>query len=231
LGEDDCLGEDGAIATDTFFITIDSETDCPVAVSIKAGNCTKNDLLDLDDSTDEIPSSVNICGFTIELINTVGDNYSFTVTSDGTQEAALSHITFDFCDCGVIVQDPTEGCYPVDREETVCPGSVVGEWEVYLYTGTTLHERFIVITSQEDGEIEGVFGVGYDPEGAPTGDITGEVDCFNIYMFYDREDYVDTGYTAELWGTIESDGNAMSGIWTDNKSYPTPQNWSAVRLP
>lgn len=97
----------------------------------------------------------------------------------------------------------------------------VGDWKMDLFVGTTLHTRFIVINSHVNGEIDGFFGVGYDPTGNPTGTITGTIDGRSIYMFYDRTDIV-TDYTAEFWGTIATDGNSMSGTWTSG-------TWTMVR--
>jgi len=108
-----------------------------------------------------------------------------------------------------------------------CP-DVVGDWEMDLYIGATLYERFVVITSQVDGDIEGFMGLGYDPQGEATGNITGDVDCFDIYMLYDRVGYVETGYTAEFWGSIAADGDSMSGTWSDYAR--DGESWYMTRL-
>jgi hypothetical protein len=106
---------------------------------------------------------------------------------------------------------------------------MVGDWKMDLYVGSTLHERFVVIATHKDGDIAGFFGVGYDPEGAPTGSITGWVDGQTVYMFYDRTGYVDTGYTAEFWGNIANDGNSMGGNWADYDRGDISQTWTMVR--
>ena len=57
------------------------------------------------------------------------------------------------------------------------------------------------------------FGVGYDPGGNPTGEITGTVDGQSISMLYNREDY-GSDYTIKFEGMIY-DCNSMSGTWRD----------------
>ena len=106
---------------------------------------------------------------------------------------------------------------------------LVGDWLMDLYTSeVTFVDRFVVIETFEDGDITGFFGVGYNPEGAATGNITGTVDGQLISMDYDRVGYVTTGYEAYFEGTIE-DCDFISGIWYDNKSYPTDHNWEMYR--
>jgi hypothetical protein len=103
----------------------------------------------------------------------------------------------------------------------------VGDWKMDLYVGTTLHQRFITIDTHIDGDIEGFLGIGYDPEGAPTGNITGYIAGQVIYMLYDRVGFDDPTYTAVFWGTIANDGNSMSGTWSDYARTDEP--WDMVR--
>jgi hypothetical protein len=105
----------------------------------------------------------------------------------------------------------------------------VGDWQMDLTAGSNIVPRFVIIESHVEGEIEGFFGVGYDPEGDPTGTISGTIVGQVIEMTYDRTGYADTGYMAWFEGTIANDGNSMSGTWLDNNMYTTPQNWSMVR--
>jgi len=91
---------------------------------------------------------------------------------------------------------------------------LVGDWKMDLYTSeVTFVDRFVVIETFEDGGITGFFGIGYDPEGAPTGEIIGTVDGQLISMHYERTDII-TDYTADFEGTIE-DCDFISGTWTD----------------
>lgn len=112
-----------------------------------------------------------------------------------------------------------------ELDKSECRPCLVGEWEMDLYMGGVLYDRFVVIASQSDGEITGVMGI---PGQGPTGNVSGDVDCLNIYMLYDREGYATTGYTAEFWGTLAMDGNSASGTWADyhtgDPAY-APQTW------
>jgi hypothetical protein len=105
----------------------------------------------------------------------------------------------------------------------------VGDWKLDLYIGSTLYERFIIISTHVEGEIDGFFGVGYDPDGTITGTISGTITGQSIYMFYDRDGYSTDGYTAELEGTIANDGNSMSGTWTDRDRGDVTQTWNMER--
>ena len=68
----------------------------------------------------------------------------------------------------------------------------------------------------------------YDPEGDPTGVITGTVDCLgNINMHYQRPPGYN--YYADFQGTIAPDGNSISGTWTDSGSY-ADEDWVMRRL-
>ena len=107
--------------------------------------------------------------------------------------------------------------------------SLEGTWELDLYAGGTLHERWIIIDSHEDDEIDGFLGVGYDPNGA-TGVITGGLTAvldepYLIEMEYDRTGYGDDGYLLWFDGTIASDddGDTFSGSWHDNRSNTDPE--------
>ena len=102
---------------------------------------------------------------------------------------------------------------------------MVGDWKMDLYVGATLHQRFVVIATHEDGDITGLFGIGYDPDGIATGTITGTVEGQTLYMFYDRKPIA---YTAEFNGTISVDGNSASGTWSDSGTIVN-QNWNMVR--
>lgn len=102
----------------------------------------------------------------------------------------------------------------------------VDEWKMDLYVGASLYARFIVIETQDDGTINGFFGVGYDPDGSPTGTITGTIDGNSIHMYYERP--LAYNYSANFYGTIALDGNSMSGTWTDSGSIVN-QPWSMIR--
>lgn len=104
---------------------------------------------------------------------------------------------------------------------------MVGSWKLDLYVGSNLNQRFIVINTHEEGELTGFFGVGYDPEGNQTGEITGTIEGRDINMFYDREGYSTDGYTAEFEGVIAKDGNSMSGTWSDYARTDEP--WDMFR--
>jgi hypothetical protein len=99
----------------------------------------------------------------------------------------------------------------------------VDDWKMDLYVGTTLNPRFIKITSHVDGDVVGFFGVGYDPDGVTTGDIVGTIEGQTINMHYSRT----SGYTADFEGTINADGNSMSGLWSDYARTNEP--WSMIR--
>jgi hypothetical protein len=103
----------------------------------------------------------------------------------------------------------------------------VGDWQLDLHVGSTRHERFIIIDTHTDGEIDGFFGVGYDPSGTPTGTITGTIDGRDIQMHYERTD-IATDYEAWFYGTISADSNSVSGTWSDSGST-TDQPWTMTR--
>ena len=106
--EDACLGEDGVVETDTFVVTVDS--DCPIEVAVKAGKCKDDGAID-----PLAPVALNLCGFTIELVDITIGTYTFAVTSDDDNEtAALSNITFCFCDDSIVTAPP-EGPYELER--------------------------------------------------------------------------------------------------------------------
>jgi hypothetical protein len=108
---DACLGEDGVEEADEFFVTLDSECD-EVDVSIKAGKCKEDATLVWD--PDEGLWVGYACGFTIAGFPD-GDAWDLVVVSDTDNEtAALSDVTFCFCD-DVTVVDPPEGPYAVLR--------------------------------------------------------------------------------------------------------------------
>jgi len=113
--------------------------------------------------------------------------------------------------------------YTVVKE--CCDFNAVGDWAMNLYIGTALNERFIIIISHDvEGDINGLFGVGYDTTGAPTGTITGEIDGCSIDMHYENYDGI---YTADFEGTIAADGNSMSGTWSDYARIDEP--WTMTR--
>ena len=101
----------------------------------------------------------------------------------------------------------------------------VGDWKMDLFVGTTLNQRFIIISTHVNGVIDGFFGVGYNPAGVPTGTIVGTIDGQDIYMYYERPPAYN--YTAEFWGTIDTNGNSMSGTWTP--STGASGTWTMVR--
>jgi hypothetical protein len=107
--------------------------------------------------------------------------------------------------------------------------SAVGNWRMEVMAGTDVHPRFVIISNHSNGEIDGFFGIGYDPGGEVTGTITGTISGNMISMSYDRTGYADPDYRAWFDGTIAEDGNSMTGTWTDNRSYPSPQQWSMAR--
>ena len=100
--------------------------------------------------------------------------------------------------------------------EGIVTYDLVGEWKLDCFIGNTLHKRFIIINTYVGGEITGFCGVGYDPEGNPTGGITGTVVGQSISMLYDRTGYVSNNpaYTAQFEGIIE-DCDYISGTWSD----------------
>lgn len=106
----------------------------------------------------------------------------------------------------------------------------VGNWEMDLYVDNNLNERFVVIDSHVEGEdgVLGFFGEGYDPEGLNWGTITGTIDGRDIYILYERTD-IQTDYTAEFYGTVATDGDSMSGTWTDYDRGGVSQTWSMAR--
>jgi hypothetical protein len=114
--------------------------------------------------------------------------------------------------------------YTVVKE--CCDFNAVDNWELDMYIGLTPYARFIIITNQVDGDINGLFGLGYDITGAPTGIITGTIDGCSINMLYERTDIV-TDYTADFEGTIAADGNSMSGTWSDYARNDEP--WTMTR--
>lgn len=105
----------------------------------------------------------------------------------------------------------------------------VGNWKMDLTAGADVFPRFVIISTHTDGEIAGFIGGGYDPDGAVTGTITGTISGKVVAMNYDRTGYDDPDYKAWFEGTIAHDGNSMSGTWTDNRSYASPQQWSMAR--
>ena len=117
---------------------------------------------------------------------------------------------------GIIDVLGNEVIVPVDGVEIegIVTYDLVGDWMMDLYVGDTLNPRFIIIETFVSGEVTGFFGVGYDSEGSITGEITGTVVGQSINMLYDREGYVNTGYTAQFEGTIE-DCDYISGTWSD----------------
>ena len=107
--------------------------------------------------------------------------------------------------------------------------SLEGTWELDLYAGGTLHERWIIIEDHEDDEIDGLFGTTYDPNGA-TGTISGGLTAVldSPYLFemeYDRTGFGDDDYRAWFDGTIASDddGDTLSGSWSDNRNHTDPE--------
>jgi hypothetical protein len=122
-GEDDCLGEDGAVETDIFCVANISD-ECQVIIKLKAGRFhykASDKIID-----EGIGDSVWMYGFTVtleDIIYNIDETYTyvFSVTSDDTEggrdgTSALSNITFDFCQCAEVVW-PDEGVYPVERIE------------------------------------------------------------------------------------------------------------------
>lgn len=105
----------------------------------------------------------------------------------------------------------------------------VGNWKMDMTAGTDVFPRFVIISTHTDGEIDGFIGVGYDPGGEVTGTMTGTISGKVVAMNYDRTGYDDPDYRAWFEGTIADDGNSMSGTWTDNRSYTSPQQWSMAR--
>jgi hypothetical protein len=100
--EEACLGEDGAVETDTFVVTATGTIAADITVTVKAGRGKDSQLFDTIPNTG---GTVTIHGFTIEL-TVDGDEYTFTVTSDGEDAtAALSYIEFCF-GSGATVDDP-----------------------------------------------------------------------------------------------------------------------------
>jgi hypothetical protein len=113
---------------------------------------------------------------------------------------------------------------------TAIPYDAVGNWKMDLTTDTEVFPRFVIISTHTDDEIEGFIGLGHDPGGQVTGTMTGTISGNAVTMDYDRTGYDDPDYRAWFEGTIADDGNSMSGTWTDNRSYPSPQQWSMERL-
>ena len=116
--------------------------------------------------------------------------------------------------------------------EGIVTYDLVGEWKLDCFIGNTLHKRFIIINTYVGGEITGFCGVGYDPEGNPTGGITGTVVGQSISMLYDREGYVThdpdhPAYTAQFEGIID-DCDYISGTWSDYARDGEP--WEMYRL-
>lgn len=116
--------------------------------------------------------------------------------------------------------------------EGIVTYDLVGEWKLDCFIGNTLYKRFIIINTYVSGEITGFLGVGYDPEGNPTGEITGTVVGQSISMLYDREGYVThdpdhPAYTAQFEGIID-DCDYISGTWSDYARDGEP--WEMYRL-
>lgn len=114
--------------------------------------------------------------------------------------------------------------------EGIVTYDLVGGWKMDMYTSdTSFVDRFVLIDTYIDGNIEGFFGVGYDSNGSATGEITGTVAGQSISFTYDRVGYEDPGYEAYFEGTIE-DCDFISGTWNDNRSYQTGEyHWDMYR--
>lgn len=114
-----CLGEDGAIEADGFYVEIDDDV-APgdIDVTIKAGKCKETiEGLVWDDYYEAYTGQA--CGFLV-LGDTEGSEWYFAVVSDDVEggkdgTAALSNVTF--CLGDAIVVGPEEGDYPTDRAE------------------------------------------------------------------------------------------------------------------
>jgi hypothetical protein len=111
-----CLGEDGAVEADYFYVELDGDV-TDIEVSVKAGKCKETIDLVWDDIEEYWYGSA--CGF--EIYADVYDSIcEIGVLSDDIEggkdgTAALSNVTFCFGDA--IVVGPEEGDFPTDRAE------------------------------------------------------------------------------------------------------------------
>jgi hypothetical protein len=121
-----CLGEDGAVEADGFYVELEGDPPAPedIDVTIKAGKC-KDTIEGLVWDDDYEAYIGEVCGFLV-LGDTEDSEWYFAVVSDDIEggkdgTAALSNITF--CLGDAIVVGPEEGDFPTDRaeEEDISP--------------------------------------------------------------------------------------------------------------
>jgi len=111
-----CLGEDGAVEADVFFVEVDGDATA-IDVALKAGKCKDDGTIDLSD-----PVALDLCGFSVQLIEADAGTYILAVISDDIEggkdgTAALSNVEFCFVDATVVA--PEEETVTVSRiEET-----------------------------------------------------------------------------------------------------------------
>jgi len=109
-----CLGEDGAVEADLFYVELDGSPEA-IEVSVKAGKCNETVTLSGDNDWTAVA-----CAFTISA-SPYEDGWILAVQSDDIEggkggTAALSNVTFCFGD-GVTVTSPEEGDVPTLRAE------------------------------------------------------------------------------------------------------------------
>jgi len=105
--------------------------------------------------------------------------------------------------------------------------NMVGTWIMDFVWKGAGYDRFIKVINQDDGVIDGYFGIDYPPASSNIyGTIVGTIDCQSVHMFYTNT--VDPPYTAEFDGTMSEDGESVSaGTWTD--SVGNDGTWTADR--
>jgi len=102
-GQDAGLGEDGAIETDRFVISV-AGAEGSIYARTKASTSTS----DWIEFTEAGQSSADGLGFTIAFINADDGDYTFDAASTGSQAHALSHVEFKFS-CGSNIVSPSCG--------------------------------------------------------------------------------------------------------------------------
>jgi hypothetical protein len=131
---EDCLGEDGAVEADYFYVELDGYTE-DIEVSVKAGKCKEQDvplvwsvIQIFGEDVDVLEGSA--CGFTIYAYP-YEDGCELVVLSDDIEggkdgTAALSNVTFCFGD-GVMVIGPEEGEFETGRADEEEINEVIGD--------------------------------------------------------------------------------------------------------
>jgi len=111
---DACLGEDGVVETDTFYVEVGEQVG-KINVTVKAGGGKGTE------ESDDVPvGGQNTVGtFSVEVNHLFRNIYEIKVTSDdANRTAALSHITFCFGEAEVVDGSASAVRFSPDREPT-----------------------------------------------------------------------------------------------------------------